>query len=300
MMNIFTIYSISSNGIAFYIGRTSNLKRRTTEHLCDKSKTYKANKINKLKRLGLPIEFNILHENLSFSDSIKLEIQEIKEHKDKGIILTNLTDGGEGLYGVKRVFTNEWKSNLKMARKTLFNNGYEVVNKGKSLEELIGEQKAKEQKERVSKKVSDGIKSGTIKHNKGKTLEEIVGLEKSIKIKEIISNRAKKTFTGSKQSKEQINKRIIKTKESKSNWSEEQRNNICNINKINGAKSIKYFIFIVDGFKHYGTWKSLSLALKEELGIIVSADSLSQFYRSKVNTLKCGITDIKILPQLNT
>ena len=147
MMNIFTIYSISSNGVAFYIGRTSNLKRRKTEHLCDKSKTHKTNKINKFKRLGLPIEFNILHENLSFDESIKLEIQEIKEHKDKGIILTNLTDGGEGLYGVKRVFTDEWKNNLKTAARQKIENGYVVYNKGKTLIELIGEDKAREQKE---------------------------------------------------------------------------------------------------------------------------------------------------------
>ena len=295
MMNIFTIYSISSNGVAFYIGRTSNLKRRKTEHLCDKSKTHKTNKINKLKRLGLPIEFNILHENLSFDESIKLEIQEIKEHKDKGVILTNLTDGGEGLYGVKRVFTDEWKSNLKTARKALFNDGYEVANKGKSLEELIGDQKAKEQKERVGKKVSDGIKSGTRKHNKGVKIDDLVGCERADELRKISSDNAKKTFSGTKQTEDQITKRALSTSITKQNWSEEKRKEMSEKYKLAQLKSVKNYNFIVDGFSHHGTWKSLSLALKEELGINVHEVSLSQFYRGKVKTLKCGIIEIKKL-----
>jgi predicted GIY-YIG superfamily endonuclease len=61
-MTEFVIYSISTNGDVFYIGRTSNFKRRKSEHLHEKKKTYKGNKINKLKTLGLPIEFNILHK----------------------------------------------------------------------------------------------------------------------------------------------------------------------------------------------------------------------------------------------
>jgi hypothetical protein len=293
-MNTFTVYSISGNGIVFYIGRTCDFKRRKSEHLYEKKNTYKGNKINKLKKLGLPIEFNILHENLTFDESIQLEIQEIKDHKDKGIILTNLTDGGEGLYGVKRTFTDEWKSKLKTARKTLFDEGYIVANKGKSLEELIGNQKAKEQKERIGKKISDGIKSGKIKTNKGKKLEEIVGLDKSIEIKQIISDRAKNTFTGSKQSDEHISKRINKQSETKANWTDEQRKQFSEKYRLSAEKSIKRFNFNVDGFNHYGTWKSLSLALKEELGIIVNEGSLSKFYRGKLKTLKCGIKEIKI------
>jgi len=298
-LDIFTIYSISTNGVVFYIGRTCDFKRRKSEHLYDTSKTYKANKIRKIKTLGLPLEFNILHENLSFDDSVKLEIKEIKEHKDKGVVLTNLTDGGEGLFGVKRVFTDEWKANLKTARKALFDDGYEVVNKGKSLEELIGEQKAKEQKERVGNKISEGIKSGKIDHNKGKKLDDIVGTERAKELKKEFSDRAKNIFTGVKQSSEHIDKRITKQKQSKANWTEEQREEVRKINKINGSKSIKKFKFNVDGFKHYGTWKSLSEALKEELGINVSSVSLSDLYRGKYKSLNCGVNSIIIESQLN-
>jgi len=295
-MNKFTIYTIGSDGIVFYIGRTCNLHRRRLEHLCDKSKTYKTNKINKLKRLDLPIEFNILHENISFDESVKLEIQEIKEHKDRGIKLTNLTEGGEGLYGVERVFTDEWKCNLKSARRQLFDDGYVVANKGKSLEELIGKQKSDEQKKRIGKKISEGIKSGKIKTSKGKSFEEMVGKKRAKELKKINSDTAKKTFTGRKQSKEHLNFRITNQKKTKENWSEEKRKEISEKFRLAQLKVIKNRNFIIDNhFEHYGTWKSLSIALKEQLGIIVAEGSLSNFYRGKYKSLKCGIKSIKIL-----
>jgi len=296
-MNNFLVYSISTNGEVFYIGRTCDLHRRKLEHLNDKSKTYKANKINKLKRIEQSIEFNILHYNVSYDESVSLEVKEIKEHKEAGFQLTNLTEGGEGLNGVNRDFTEEWKNNLKKARKALFDDGYIVANKGKTLEELIGDKKAKEQKERVGKKISEGIKSGKINHNKGKTIEEIVGEERAYELRKISSNIAKKTFSGTKQSKEHIDKRVKKQKETILKRSEEEREKIRKLNKINGAKSIKYYNFCVDGFKHYGTWKSLSNALYEQQNIKVSPVSLSDFYRGKYKSLKCGIKSIKILTQ---
>src|ERR1035441_5872497 len=128
----FTIYSISTNGEVFYIGRTCNLRRRKTEHLRESHKTYntyKVNKIRKLQNLGESIEFNILHENLTYDDSVRLEVEEIKTHRENGAVLTNLTEGGEGLYGFTRVFTDEWKDKLKQAKKEQFDNGYIVYNK---------------------------------------------------------------------------------------------------------------------------------------------------------------------------
>jgi hypothetical protein len=283
----------------FYVGRTCDLHRRSLEHLCDKSKTYKANKIQKLKINDLPIEFNELHVVDDFDESVTLEIQVIKEYKDRGIKLTNLTDGGEGLYGVTRVFTEEWKNNLKRARKQLFKDGYIVANKDKTLEELIGPKKAKEQKKRVGKKISEGIKNGTINHNKGKFLEDIVGCEVRVKeIKKINSETAKKTFTGTKQSEEHIKSRSISQSVTKQNWSKEKRAEISNKYRLAQIKAAKRYDFVIDdNFKHYGTWKSLSLALKEELGIIVGPQPLSDFHKgkTKANRMNCGISTIQIL-----
>jgi hypothetical protein len=59
-----------------------------------------------------------------------------------------------------------------------------------------------------------------------------------------------------------------------------------------GEKSVNLYNFSVDGFEHYGTWKSLSIALQEQLNIKVSSVSLSDFYRGKSKSLKCGIKTI--------
>ena len=289
-MNNFIIYSISTGDEIFYIGRTSDLKRRKSEHLYEnKGNTYKSNKIKKLRRENKEINFNILHENLTYEESIELEIKEIKEHKEKGYKLTNLTDGGEGGIGHKPIFTDEWRNNLSVAMQKRLESGWKPIGFGKTFEELYGKGKAEELKERTGKKISEGIKSGRIKHNKGKKLEEIVGEDKAIELKQSYSKKAKDIFTGSKQNQDHINKRIAKQKETKTNWNDEERKLYNEKLRLNALKSIKHYTFYVDGFEHYGTWKSLSLALKEELGITVGPQSLSDFYRGKYKTLKCGI-----------
>jgi hypothetical protein len=298
-MNEFIIYSISTNGEVFYIGRTCDLKRRKSEHLYEnKGNTYKSNKIKKLRRENKEINFNILHENLTYEESVELEIKEIKEHKEKGYKLTNLTDGGEGGIGHKPIFTDEWRNNLSVAMQKRLESGWKPIGFGKTFEELYGKDKAKELKERTGKKISEGIKNGVIKHNKGKSLKEIVGEDRANELKQIQSEIAKKTFTGKKQNKDHINKRINKQLETKSNWSNEKREEIRVTNKLNGAKAHKKYNFLIDNnFKHYGTWKSLSLALKEELGISVGPESLSNFYRGKYLNLKCNIKSIIIQSQ---
>lgn len=298
-MKTFTIYTISADDEIFYIGRTCDLKRRKSEHMYEnKGNTYKSNKINKLRRENKEIIFNVLYENLTYDESVELEIKEIKEHKERGHILTNLTDGGEGGIGHKPIFTDEWRYNLSIAMQKRLENGWKPIGFGKTLEEIIGEDRAREQKERTGKKISEGIKCGKIKTNKGKKLEEIVGNNRANELKHEIKLIAKTTFTGTKQSESHISKRINKQVETKSNWTDEQRNHVRHINKLNGVKSIKYYNFNVDGFEHYGTWKSLSVALREELGIIIHEVSLSQFYRGKIKTLKCGIKHIIITQSL--
>lgn len=306
----FTIYSISTKNEVFYIGRTCNLRRRKTEHLRESHKTYntyKVNKIRKLQNLGEPIEFNVLHENLSYEDSIRLEIEEIKLHKEKGCILTNLTDGGEGLYGVTRVFNDEWKDNLKQAKKKQFDNGYVVYNKGKKLEEVVGGKDEAEQiKIKINKTWRENHTKGLHKipvHrdcfepvNKGKKIEEIVGVERAKELRKLSSDTAKKTFTGTKQTAEQIIKRSKSQSKTKANWSEKQRNAIREINRINGAKAKKQYNFLINGeHKFEGTWKSLSQDIFETLGIKVHPVSLSNFYRGKTRELKCGIFSIETI-----
>jgi len=296
----FTIYSISTKCEVFYIGRTCNLRRRKTEHLRESHKTYntyKVNKIRKLQKLGESIEFNILHENLNYDDSVRLEIEEIKTHKDNGAILTNLTDGGEGLYGMTRVFTDEWKDKLKQAKKEQFDNGYVVYNKGKKLEEIAGgKDKADDIINRYVKTRKENFDKGLHKTNKGKNMEDVVGKETAAKMRIINSETAKKTFTGTKQTIDQINKKVKSMKETLNKRTEEQKETRREQCKLNGSKSIKMNKFIINNeYEFIGTWKSLSQDLKENLGIIISSQALSNFYHGKYKTMKCGITKIEII-----
>lgn len=281
----FIIYAITANGIPFYIGRTCDLKRRKSEHMIEQHNPYKANKIRKCKRLGIDLEFIKLHETTCFQESIDLEIFEIKEHKERGIKLTNLTEGGEGQYGVTRTFTEEWKNNLKKAKRRLFATGYTTSNKGKTLEEIMGVEKATAQKIRIGEKISEGRRNGTMTTTLGRKLDDMVGVERSAELKKEFSDRAKRTFTGRTQSETHKKCRIDNQKLTKANWTEEQRNKVREINKLNGSKSKKKYNFEIciknqpTVFKHYGSWKSLSIALNNERLVKVDAGSLSKIYR---------------------
>lgn len=293
----FVVYSISTNGVVFYIGRTCNFKRRKNEHLRESHKkynTYKVNKIKKLQELGEPIEFNKLHEDLSYEESVSLEIEEVKKHKEMGCKLTNLTEGGEGLYGISRTFSDEWKENLKIAKKKQYDNGYVSKLKGRSKLDIIGdENKIKEINEKTSKTRKE---KGIIPINVGKKLEDIVSEERACEIKKICSETAKKTFTGTKQSEGHINKRIESMTNTLKTRTEEEKNRISEINRNNAEKSIKRFKFLInEKYEFYGTWKSLSQDIFKILGIKVDPQSLSSFYKGITKKLKCDIFKIEII-----
>ena len=276
----------------FYIGKTKNLKQRMYEHwrLATKhnGKFHVCNKIRKLIKENnyTELKYNILFNNLSSNEAINQEIKSIKEFKDKGIKLTNLTDGGEGTPGSIRIFTDEWKNNLKLAKKKQYNEGYTQLTKGKTYEEIYGEKKSKEIKEISGKKISEGIKNGTINHNKNKKLEDIVGIERSKELKKINSNTAKNTFTGIKQSEEHINKRIQNQLITKQNWSKEQKEIQSIKNKQAAETSIKRnnIKIILPNNKEiilYASYIEITNFLLKEYNIICGEHSVSSILRNK-------------------
>lgn len=212
----FYVYEILDHaGVPFYIGRTKNIKQRMYEHWREATKknknNYTYNKIRKLiKDHSYELKWNVLFDNLNFEDSVNKEIEIIKNYKLAGFTLTNLTEGGEGLFGVKRTFTEEWKQKLRDAKKN-----YVPSNKSKKLEEIIGIEAANEQKKRIGDKISQGIKDGKISHNKGKSIEEIVSKERADELRKISSDTAKKTFTNSKQTEEHVALRISSSKKTR-------------------------------------------------------------------------------------
>ena len=81
----------------FYVGKGTGDRIITSK--CDKNKTYKYNKIKKIKRIGGKIISFKLIDNLSFNESNILEIKYIELIGRKDLNrgpLTNLTDGGDG------------------------------------------------------------------------------------------------------------------------------------------------------------------------------------------------------------
>lgn len=114
---------LDNNNVPFYFGITNNFKRRKCEHLqvLKKGKNGKSwpvyNKIKKLIREeGYELKMEIIQSNLSFKKANELEIEYIREYKNKGIKLYNLTAGGEGTSNHQPVFTKEWKKKLSEAK----------------------------------------------------------------------------------------------------------------------------------------------------------------------------------------
>jgi hypothetical protein len=94
----------------FYIGRGTG--DRIISSKCVKNKTYKENRIRKIKRNGGKIISYKLVNDLSFNESNKIEIDYISliGRKDLNKVpLTNLTDGGDGRINGK----NNPESNIR-------------------------------------------------------------------------------------------------------------------------------------------------------------------------------------------
>jgi len=105
-MNFFSLYALSSSESPNnyrYIGVTSvSLKKRLHNHLWDAklTKTHKTNWINSVLNKGHNIVITELLSNISESDVEQIEIDNIRNYKDK-YNLVNGTIGGEGIKGYK-------------------------------------------------------------------------------------------------------------------------------------------------------------------------------------------------------
>jgi len=90
-------------GAIRYVGWTTRtLERRLTEHCCpnDSDKSYRANWIRKLKRLGLRPTIQAINR-VSTGAAPEMEVRLIARYRAAGCMLTNTTNGGEGTTGFK-------------------------------------------------------------------------------------------------------------------------------------------------------------------------------------------------------
>lgn len=98
--NIFYVYEHwrPDTGQCFYVGkgkanRAFYFKRGHNKHY--------TNIVQHLTKLGLYVHVQIPHAHLFEADSLKLEIERIAYWRALGVVLVNLTDGGDGVSGYK-------------------------------------------------------------------------------------------------------------------------------------------------------------------------------------------------------
>lgn len=103
---MYKIYSLNEprfSNVIRYVGLTGrNLETRFKQHLSEKRGTRKNNWIHLLKINGLTPKIKLLEDNIPTLEQAKRkEIMYVRMFKDLGYDLTNLTSGGDGLFGYK-------------------------------------------------------------------------------------------------------------------------------------------------------------------------------------------------------
>ena len=117
---VYTLSDPRDNHIK-YVGITSRPKRRLYEHLNDDENNKKSAWVKKLKSLELEPIYEVIEKTDLLNYSL-IEQYWISQFKSWGFELLNMTDGGEGTYGLvpwnkglKGVFKHSEESKLKMS-----------------------------------------------------------------------------------------------------------------------------------------------------------------------------------------
>lgn len=114
------VYTLTDprNGMPFYVGKGHG--KRCSAHLDEakyyvKHKSKKLNKIRKLISLGMTPIIKKIEENVSDKQALEFEMFVIAEMRESGIVLTNMTDGGDGAQGYQH--TEEYKQKMSKLQK---------------------------------------------------------------------------------------------------------------------------------------------------------------------------------------
>lgn len=242
MRYIYTLSDPSTMEVR-YIGQTNDIKRRLNDHISssvnersDTYNTYKARWIRKLTNNQLLPVINIIDSCESFEDSNKLEKYYIDKFRTDGVKLTNSHVNDVTEFSLE---TREKISNTK---------------RGKTLEEIVGEERAKELKEYYSEK--------TKLNNPNKSNDPIVREKISNTLKEYFSDKENHWAYGLKMTDDHNEKlRLAKLNNPKNVGNrkprtEEQKEKIRN--SIKGRKINRYEIIQYDmDMNLIKVWKSL-------------------------------------------
>lgn len=132
------IYALlDENDTPFYIGKTNDIRRRSTAHRNEAENGNPLPKYRKLRKLfaqGLNLNLEILEQNISDVEVDERERHHIQQLKNQGCKLYNLTDGGDGMSpghrhseetkkklseaAKGRIFSSKHRKNLSVSRQT--------------------------------------------------------------------------------------------------------------------------------------------------------------------------------------
>jgi len=205
----YTLYQISGiNNEPIYIGITKNYAVRVYYHdyatrTPDKQvwnsrkkvmyfphRTYLYNKLRDLVKNN--IDYNVkehikvIAEYETYELLLEAEIEKIRELRKTGIILCNITNGGEGTPGRKPIFTDKWRANLSAAARERCKKYANPMQGVKLSKESISKALATRKSNILSGKTKD-YNADRI----GKTNIELYGAERAREINEKISNNKK-------------------------------------------------------------------------------------------------------------
>lgn len=111
-------YLCCTESESLYIGYTNNLKRRLTTHSHQARRGKKSPLYDAMRKYGVEKYLILpLHQVASKESALSLEKDLIRLHRDYGVKLLNLADGGEGGFVVPEEKLQDWKAKLSTARK---------------------------------------------------------------------------------------------------------------------------------------------------------------------------------------
>lgn len=100
-------------GLPFYVGKGHGKRAAVTQ----RNNKFYMRVVRKLKRAALEIEIRKVFTGLSEDMSLTLEKSQISYWRSRGIMLTNITDGGDGISGYR--FTEKQKREMSETLKAL-------------------------------------------------------------------------------------------------------------------------------------------------------------------------------------
>lgn len=115
-MKTFSIYALKEpdTGEIRYFGKSDSPKRRFSSHLSCKSETHVAHWIRAMVLRGDAPVMEVLITGLTNDEGIEEETDLIAWGRNKGLRLTNLTDGGEGTVGYRVSDSLREKQSIRM------------------------------------------------------------------------------------------------------------------------------------------------------------------------------------------